>query len=91
MFLQVINDCVHIVEAATVTVLAGAVVAVGKVAVACLNIYVVTSSDMVNEVFCECSSSRAKAAATFIRMFIPAHSKKIISVRKRGNGCIAKG
>jgi hypothetical protein len=73
MFLQVIHDCVHIVEAATVTVLAGAVIAVGKVAVSRRDIDTVTSSDMVNEVLCACSSSRAKATFTLIpaRIFIP--------------------
>jgi hypothetical protein len=73
MVFQVINDCVHIVEAAIVTVLAGAVVAVGKVAQSCRDIDIMTPSDMVNEVLCACSSSRAKAAATFITTFIPAH------------------
>jgi hypothetical protein len=75
MVFQVTNDCVHAVEAATVPVLAGAVVAVGKVAVSCLNIDIVTSSDMVNEVLCACSKSRAKATAAFIPVFVPAHFK----------------
>jgi hypothetical protein len=66
MDFQVINDFIHIFEGATVTVPAGAVVALGKVAVSRLDIDIVTSSDKVNEVFCACSKSRAKATATFI-------------------------
>jgi 2-phosphoglycerate kinase len=67
---QVINDLVHVSEAATVTILAGAVVAVGKVAVSRLDIDTVFSSDMVNEVLCTCSTSRTITAATFIQVHI---------------------
>jgi hypothetical protein len=73
---QVMDHFVHVFETATVILLAWAVVAVGKVVVSRRDKDTVTSSDMVNEVFCAYSPSRAKATATtFITAFVPAHFK----------------